>query len=717
MNGSNQLTATGTASLSAPYFIATSTTATSQLLGQLTIGPDGADGKTGISMSSTSPSFYQGLSIQNYGLGAKASADLSICNDKAVRGTACGTYFLNMGINSSNNTDTANFPFLSAGQAYILSSDQSLWNGTSSTTAPNASSTYQIGTAGVTRVTVMGTGSVGIGTTSPSSLFALGVQGDELLSGNLSVANITATGTVTLSGTGSVLSLPSTGWITQNSAMFAYSSTTNQDTVFGAFAGGNVSTTSATVAKNTAIGYQSMYLAGSGANNTAVGHQTMFRLTSGGQNAALGTGALPNLTTGNQNTAIGYFAGLTIGGGSNNTCLGTFTCDLVSTGGQNTFIGEATGSTTATGNGNIAIGYDIALPVNNGSSQLDIGNIIFGTGVNSESSSTPAGLIGIGTSTPAMTFSVQGNGLYSGNLSMANLIATGTGKFLGNVGIGTSSPTTLFSLGLQGNALFSGNLSLANLIATGTLTVTGTATSSFSSPLSFTSASTTATSTMAGINLPYGGCVAIAGVCLSTSGGGGSGTVGTGIAGELPWYSANGTTLSASSSGSLTIGSFFGTSTIASSFLYASTTAFTSTGAAFLATLNSLVGIGTTTAPIVGLTIGSGSIFIPENVMATSTSMSVGIASSTQQLIRYGTSATTLTMSTYQAFPGMKTTVITCNPNATGGAITWANLHYAGGIQPGNTTAANTCDAWFILNTGSTSTPVFFLTGMSPGFQ
>ncbi len=250
-----------------------------------------------------------------------------------------------------------------------------------------------------------------------ASSTAITVSGTSYLLGQVGIGGVT--------NPASQLDISGQSWIDQNGVMMAYSSTTNQDTVFGALAGGNVATTSATVAKNTAIGYQSMYLAGAGANNTAVGHQTMFRLTTGGQNAALGTGSLLNLTNGNQNTALGYFAGLTIGSGSNNTCVGAFSCDLVSTGGQNTFIGEATGSTTATGSGNIMIGYDLALPVNNGSNQLNIGGLIFGTGLSSQSSSTPSGLIGIGTTTPVAALTILGSAASSTPLFLDQTTGTG----------------------------------------------------------------------------------------------------------------------------------------------------------------------------------------------------------------------------------------------------------------------------------------------------
>lgn len=107
-----------------------------------------------------------------------------------------------------------------------------------------------------------------------------------------------------------------------------------------------------------------------------------------------------------------------------------------------------------------------------------------------------------------------------------------------------------------------------------------------------------------------------------------------------------------------------------------------------------------------------------EQPQATSTAISVGFASSTVQLIRLGTSATTITFSTYLVQPGMTLALTTCNPNATAGALTFANGHYSGGVQPGNTTAANQCDMWFWQATMATgTTPIFVLTGQTSGIQ
>jgi hypothetical protein len=72
------------------------------------------------------------------------------------------------------------------------------------------------------------------------------------------------------------------------------------------------------------------------------------------------------------------------------------------------YIGWNAASTTQSGSNNIALGYDIALPSTNGSNQLNIGNLIFGTGINGEGTNLSTGSIGIGTTTPWRTLSVTG---------------------------------------------------------------------------------------------------------------------------------------------------------------------------------------------------------------------------------------------------------------------------------------------------------------------
>ena len=127
---------------------------------------------------------------------------------------------------------------------------------------------------------------------------------------------------------------------------------------------------------------------------------------------------------------------------------------------------------------------------------------IIGAGLLVNASSTLSGIVSIGTTTPSQLLSVQGGGLFSGNLLSANLTATGTLnvsglstlsggvvsastsinntlsvtgaitgsstlKVAGSVGIGTTTPGRLLSV--QGNVVISGTTTTSGLVATGTI--------------------------------------------------------------------------------------------------------------------------------------------------------------------------------------------------------------------------------------------------------
>jgi len=147
-----------------------------------------------------------------------------------------------------------------------------------------------------------------------------------------------------------------------------------------------------TSATNTvAVGFSAGYGAGGSYNNqggTYIGYRSGYNAQTGSDN----------------NTLLGYQAGFDITTGANNIVLGPET---------------NTGGGITSGSGNILIGQGVIAGLNQtGNNQLNIGNLLFGTGLSS-GSSLSTGNVGIGTTTPS-----------------AQLTTTGTVQFA-NFGAGT----------------------------------------------------------------------------------------------------------------------------------------------------------------------------------------------------------------------------------------------------------------------------------------
>jgi hypothetical protein len=261
-------------------------------------------------------------------------------------------------------------------------------------------------------MTILGNGSVGIGTATPT--VALDVTGALKTSLDSTIHNVQ----IGLGG-----------------GNIATNTTVGVSALSGNTTGG----------LNTAVGYQTLSLNGAGVQNTAVGYQALMNNT-GNYNTAVGRWALLNNTTGTFNTAIGLNAmrfnttglnnvamGLnsmtnnTIG--QSNTALGGSSLQLNTSGTYNTAVGSSslfnnlTGSFNTglgfralydnTGSYNIVIGSSVDAPVLNGDAQLNIGNVLYGTGMYQGAfaqSSTPtaSGRIGIGLTTPQSTLDVNG---------------------------------------------------------------------------------------------------------------------------------------------------------------------------------------------------------------------------------------------------------------------------------------------------------------------
>lgn len=232
----------------------------------------------------------------------------------------------------------------------------------------------------------------------------------------------------------------------------------NLNTAVGLNAGANVSTNQ----NSTFVGLSAGQQLGAGNSNTAVGSFAMgITATSNSENTAMGQAALENVTS-NDNTGIGFEALLTVTSGTGqNTCVGAGACGLatgssnttegfqagenLSTGSSNIIIGSADQNTVTTGSSNIVIANSSTGVTTTNSNQLDIGEVILGTGLGTPSTSTVSvpGNFGFGAvasqvilmSHTVPTIAGAGCGGSAASITAAN----GTAAF--KIGVG-STPTT-----------------------------------------------------------------------------------------------------------------------------------------------------------------------------------------------------------------------------------------------------------------------------------
>ncbi|HEX5863664.1 MAG TPA: immunoglobulin-like domain-containing protein [Casimicrobiaceae bacterium] len=110
--------------------------------------------------------------------------------------------------------------------------------------------------------------------------------------------------------------------------------------------------------------------------------------------------------------AVGWSAGKKFGTGSDyNTLIGYQSGYNVTSGANNILIGASptSGNTNlSTGSGNIIIGYNISATSSTAWNSLNIGNLVFGTGLDGSGTSLSSGSIGIGTTSPWKKLSVTG---------------------------------------------------------------------------------------------------------------------------------------------------------------------------------------------------------------------------------------------------------------------------------------------------------------------
>jgi len=223
-----------------------------------------------------------------------------------------------------------------------------------------------------------------------------------------------------------------------------------------------------TGAQNSAFGENSLQSNTTGSSNAAFGHDTSHFNGSATNTVAIGYQAARGTAAFNAQgyTMLGYKSGTAITTGADwNTLLGYAAGNLITTGADNILIGAA--STTAnsnltTGSQNILVGDNISLPSPSANGQLDIGNLIYGTGLGSTGSTVSAGNVGIGTTTPGSLLSLN---------NIANF-TTATSTFYSTGGINLAGGC----FAIAGNCLSHSNLGGTVAIAnggTGSTTLTG----------------------------------------------------------------------------------------------------------------------------------------------------------------------------------------------------------------------------------------------------
>ncbi|PIR84682.1 hypothetical protein COU16_00645, partial [Candidatus Kaiserbacteria bacterium CG10_big_fil_rev_8_21_14_0_10_47_16] len=340
---------------------------------------------------------------------------------------------------------------------------------------------------------------------------------------------------------------------------------------------------------NTAVGMSALNFNETGGRNVAFGARASHYIQSPASSVAVGyraaCGGSCSGTTGvaaaTGYTVVGDSAGLALTGGDYNTLFGYQSGSAITSGLSNTLFGPSvTANNLTTGSGNIGIGAEIFFASSTANSQLNIGGILFGTLPSTGTSFKlpTSGAVGIGTSSPYAKFSIHANAGDTARTLFAIASSTGSATTtlfsISNTGVAafgdpTSTQDASFQLGPDAKAWTAGYYATDNSfrIASSTdltsniaLTITKTASAmnvgigtttpgsllsvGNTNGINFSTATSTFSST-GGINLAAG-CYAVNGTCVG--GGSGSGTVGSGTTGQLPYYAGSGTTLTATSS-------------------------------------------------------------------------------------------------------------------------------------------------------------------------
>ena len=264
----------------------------------------------------------------------------------------------------------------------------------------------QFKVAGTNTLTIVANGSVGIGTTNPSS--KLHVYGGDAIINTLNIGLGAGTNNGANTSIGlSALSSNTSG--INNTAVGEY-------TLRGNTVGYN----------NAAFGSRALYNSINGNHNTAIGHYALYSNFSSHSNTAVGLGALRN-TNGNNNTAIGFYSLYRNSTGTYNVANGFEAGHYIADGSTPNFTGDF----------NIFIGSDTKALADNDQNEIVIGYNATGAGSNSvtlgNDSVTKTILKGV------VEFKVSGSNTFA--VATNGSISSSTGASLSSGGAWTDAST------------------------------------------------------------------------------------------------------------------------------------------------------------------------------------------------------------------------------------------------------------------------------------
>ncbi|MDO8430258.1 MAG: hypothetical protein Q7S73_02740, partial [bacterium] len=439
----------------------------------------------------------------------------------------------NLNVANINATGTLTIPYASTTMVtmtngFISSASSTLAGSLQIAGVLQASSTISAGTTTITNLIVTNTststiaggfavqtnklvvdketGNVGVGTTTPGSLFS--VAGDSLLGGLTTIyraifGSISATGTLDVSGLSTFSGLISTASSTFSnnlnvSGPLSASSTLNVGGL--AYLSGFISTASSTISNSLNVSgplsaSSTLSVAGlatqvggfiSSASSTVSSNLLVSGVFNASSTISGGTTTINNLIV--TNTSTSTIAGglavqtnkLVVDKETGNVGVGTTTPgSLFSVAGNSLFDGLLTayrtlfGSMTATGTLNVSGLSALTGGFISSASSTVAGNFHVSGVLNASSTLLANGLsVLTGGFISSASSTVAGSLQVAGNLQASSTVSANALFVVGNTGIGTTSPGALFAV--QGNALLAGNLWANNITATGTITVTGT---------------------------------------------------------------------------------------------------------------------------------------------------------------------------------------------------------------------------------------------------